>query len=534
MKIKFFTIVLLLSIFSLGYYSDDKKGSSDVFAKPDDFYTKIKVFTSVLETINRVYINEKSRSELLEDAINGVLSNLDPHTVYLPANDFSNWNQTFDGYSGIGISIEKIHGELTIMTVIEASPAAKVGLKRGDKLLKVNAVPVAGLAKPEAIRLLSGPVGSPVRLTVHRSSWARPKAVNLTRERVVVKSVDPYLMVKPYVGYVRLERFTSTTSRELENALNDLESRGMRQLILDLRGNSGGYLNAAIDVADKFIPGGFKIVSTKGRLASSHQEYFSTDIHTHPLYPMVVLIDHGSASAAEIVAGAIQDLDRGLIIGKSSFGKGLVQSQYRFLDGSALLITTARYYTPSGRPIQRDFVDKSKEEYYRDAYNDAEIRTRSYEPENTYKTLSGRLVHANGGITPDIWVENDRNVVSKNVRTLFYSEDRIFYVFVEDFITRYPALRQNVDNFVKHFEVTDQLFRQFCNIVVKTYPEMSMSELVKDKRDIKFLIKREMAYMLGGVHARFRVNMQRDYQLQAGIRHLAEANSLLTIADLPD
>ncbi len=534
MKVKLFIIVLLLSVFSLGYYSDDNNPSSNVYAKPDNFYTKIKVFTSILETISRVYVDETQKSELIDDAIKGILDKLDPHTVYLPADDYSNWNQTFDGYSGIGISFDKIGGEFTIMSVIKGSPAAQSGLKTGDKILKVNNFSLAGLNNDETIHYLSGPIGAPVALSIIRDEWQHPKDIKITRRKIVLKSVTPYMMIKSHTGYVKIDRFTSTTSRELEHALNELESSGMSYLILDLRGNSGGYLNAAIDVADKFIPGGFKIVTTKGRVASSFQEYYATDIHTHPLYPMAVLIDHGSASAAEIVAGAIQDLDRGLIIGKSSFGKGLVQSQYRFLDGSALLITTARYYTPSGRPIQRNFIDKTKEEYYEDAYNDQAIKHRIHLHDTVYKTLSGRPVYDHGGITPDIWIENEQNILSDNLRSLLFSKNKIFYVFAEKYIKKYPKLKSNPNRFISDFHVTDHIFRQFCTLALQSKPDLTFKTLIKDKPNIKFLIKREMAYIIGGNKARFKVNLSRDYQLQAGIKYLSKANALLTVADLPD
>jgi carboxyl-terminal processing protease len=244
----------------------------------------------------------------------------------------------------------------------------------------------------------------------------------------------------------------------------------------------------------------------------------------------VVLIDHGSASASEIVAGAIQDLDRGLIIGKSSFGKGLVQSQYRFHDGSALLITTARYYTPSGRPIQRDFFDKSKEEYYRDAYNDSSIKTiHSDNKQSVYKTLTGRNVYAEGGIKPDIWVENDFNILSDNLRELLFSNKRPFYIFADEYIRANPALKKSEFKFLNEFEVTDAILKAFLVMARRSEPATIDRIVSEDIPDIKFLIKREMAYMLWGKDSRFRVNIERDQQLKSAINKLPMAYRFLSL-----
>lgn len=530
MKVKSFIAFALTIILSLTYITNESQ-VTDVLAKTENFYTKVKIFTSILETIHRAYIDKREPDELLDDAIKGVLKNLDPHTVYLPSEDFKDWNQSFEGYTGIGISFELLKGKITVISVIEGSPAAKAGIRRGDKILAINNESVVGIRREEVSQRLMGPVGTPVTIKVMNSRTTKPKAYTLTRNRISLNSIPYALMLRPDVGYVKLERFTASTPRELEGALNRLESNGMKSLILDLRGNSGGYLNAAVEVADKFIPGGNKIVSTKGRLSSSWQEYYSTAKATHDLYPLIVLLDHGAASASEIVAGAIQDLDRGLIVGKTSFGKGLVQSQYRFQDGSALLITTARYYTPSGRPIQRNYFDKSKEEYYREAYDDERlVREKANDGKPRFKTLSGRPVYGGGGIAPDIWVENDENILSEELREAYFSEHRIFYAFADNFLKKHPHLKDNPEYYVNKFVVTERIYRKFIQFIQTTAPQFSQMNFTSNKEDIKFLIKREMAYLIGGSSARFRVNLQRDKQLKESLRCLSEANKLLTMA----
>ncbi|MFQ5648957.1 MAG: S41 family peptidase [bacterium] len=532
MKVRKPITATLITLIILSFFSETSK-VPDLLARSEQFYAKIKIFTSILETIQRSYIEKMAPDELLEDAITGVISNLDPHTVYLPADDFKNWSQSFEGYTGIGISFEILRGKITVMSVMSSSPAAEADIHTGDKILKINGKSALGLTREEAIRRLNGPAGLPVNLEVASENWLHAKRIQLIRERIVLESIPFAMMIRPQVGYVKIERFTSTTSRELDDALNTLERQGMRYLILDLRGNSGGYLNAAVEVADKFIPGGNIIVSTRGRLSSSFQQFYSTSEKTHDLYPVVVLVDHGSASASEIVAGAIQDLDRGLIIGKTSFGKGLVQSQYRFHDGSALLITTARYYTPSGRPIQRNFLDKSKDEYYREAYNDTFLTSQvALQEKPVFRTLLGRPVYAEGGIKPDYWIENNQNLLSEPLRKLYFSEKRYFYVFAEEFIKRFPGIKSSQEHFIKNFVVTDKIYRDFLEFVKFYEPTLAIYELTnaKDRSDIKFLIKREMGYMLWGRKARFLINLTRDHQLNEAIKYFPKAHELLTLA----
>lgn len=500
-----------------------------LLASGEYLYGKIKTFTSILETIQRAYVEERDADELIEDAIKGMLSNLDPHTSYLSEGNFKTWNESFEGYSGIGISYDIIRDKITVLSVLDDGPAAKIGLRPGDKIISINNEPAVGLKRDDAALKLKGASGTDVAITVERDGWENTRSFKISRKRIILDSITQTLMLTPTTGYIKLERFSTTTPSELDQALTRLERLGMKDLILDLRGNSGGYLNSAIEVADKFIQGGQKILVTKGRLPSSYQEFYSTSENTHPLYPLIVLVDHGSASAAEIVAGAVQDLDRGLLVGKTTFGKGLVQSQYRFQDGSALLITTARYYTPSGRPIQRDYYNKSKEEYYGDAYDD-DLRFQRELNEPTYKTVTGRKVHAGNGIRPDIWVENSENIMSDQVRRLFFSDKRYFYLFAEDYIKKHPSVAADRDRFIQAVRIAEDDFQEFVKLVEHGEPGISRAGLVSDKTTIKFIIKRELAYLLWGSEARFKINIVRDKQLQEALQHFDEAKNLVQVA----
>ena len=527
-------IVLLLSVIllSFGYISQDNHVQNAV-AGTQSFYTKIKIFTAIIETIQRSYIEQMDAEELLEDAIKGITQRLDPHTIYLPPNDFKYWNQNFEGFTGIGVGFEVIDGAITVMSVMAGSPAEEVGILAGDKISRIDGRLARGMSKDEAANSLNGDAGVPVLLEIKGENWAKPREVELVRKRIHLKSVPHALMVRPQVGYIQVDRFTSTTPEELDEALEKLENQGMRYLLLDLRGNGGGYLNAAVEVVDRFVPGGHRIVSTKGRTSTSFQEFHSTNEKTRTLHPLVVLIDHGSASASEIVAGAIQDLDRGLIAGKTSFGKGLVQSQYRFHDGSALLVTTARYYTPSGRPIQRNFIDKSRDEYYREAYDDSLYLAKgSRNPElGPYKTLLGRSVYAEGGIRPDIWIENDGNLFSHEVRELFFSDERFFYAFAEHFASKHPGVKKNEETFIRRFVVTNEVYNNFLDFVKKSDSHLAKLNFdrKKDEKNIKFLLKRTMAYIYWGDAARFRVNLTRDHQVIEALKYVHQANLLLSM-----
>ncbi len=532
MKCKKVLSLVVLFGFTLSILSYAPK-VTDLLANSEHLYAKIKIFTSVLETIQRSYIEEKESDELLEDALKGVISNLDPHTVFLPADDFKSWNQSFEGYTGIGISFEILRGVVTVMSVMKSSPAEEAGIFAGDKITQINGTSSLGLTKEEAAEQFNGSLGQPVSLTIKSKRWAAPKKIQLIRERILLNSIPYSMMIRPGVGYIAINRFTSTTSRELEDALETLERKGMRSLILDLRGNSGGYLNAAVEVTDKFIPGGNSIVSTRGRLSSSFQEFYSTDEGTHKLRPLIILIDHGSASASEIVAGAIQDLDRGLIAGKTTFGKGLVQSQYRFHDGSALLITTAKYYTPSGRPIQRDFAGKSKDDYYREPYlENSQTQTESSHAK-PFKTRLGRIVYGAGGIKPDVQIDTKNNVLSHQVRALYFSEERYFYLFAEILAKKYPHLKRNQTNFINNFIITDRIYYDFAQFIKANNPAFHHATLntPKNREDAKFLIKRDLAYLLWGNDARFKVNMKRDRQLNVALKHFHEANTLLSMTN---
>ncbi|NIW79532.1 MAG: PDZ domain-containing protein, partial [Calditrichae bacterium] len=292
---------------------------------------------------------------MMDAAINGVLTSLDPHTVYLNPAHFHRFTAIMDGTAyGIGIAFEIIEGLPTVISVVPGGPAANKNIHTGDILVKVNDEFVSNKTEPELRLLLSGDKGSEVKLTLKKFLNEEEFAVHIERDEIPLRSINYYFLLKSIFGYVKIDQFSKTVPDELENVLTKLDKMGMACLILDLRGNAGGSLQSAVNLVDMFIAEGKLIMSTKGRKADANETYYASDEDKQPDYPMIVLIDRGSASASEIVAGALQEHDRALIVGTNSFGKGLVQGTFLLENGGAILMTIARYYTPTGRLIQRE------------------------------------------------------------------------------------------------------------------------------------------------------------------------------------
>ncbi len=498
-----------------------------VMASAQDLASKIKILVAIVETIQRSYVEETQPDQLVDDAIKGIISGLDPHTTYLPADNFEKWNQHFEGFSGIGITYAIIRQHITVISVIDGGPAQLAGLRPGDRIVALNGAKVTGLKHDEVPQKIMGANGSRLEISLIRDGWSSPRRIVLVRDHVHINSIPVSAIIRPGVGYIKLERFASTTSEELDQKITRLTADGMERLILDLRGNSGGYLSAAVEVADKFLPAGRLIVYTRGRTPASYQEYTSEDDDNDYHRPLIVLIDHATASASEIVAGALQDWDRALIVGKNSFGKGLVQSQYRFADGSALLMTTAKYFTPSGRLIQRSYANKTKDEYYFEAYDDSLIGEGVSSDSPRFKTAGGRIVYGGGGISPDVLVSAKEAVLDEELRRLYYGEQRVFYTFMKDYLERHPEVKQDSGRFIRSFEVGDLMLTELVKLSGDLHVKISASCLERNRQLIKFILKRDFAYLIWGETVRLKINIEKDTQLQEAFRHFPEAEALM-------
>lgn len=317
----------------------------------DTIYEDLRTFTEVFTTIKKSYVEDVKPRELIRSAIKGMVNSLDPHSAYLTPEAYKEFQTETKGeFGGIGIQIGIKDGSLTVIAPIEDTPAWKAGIKAGDKILKIDGQPTKDMNINDAVSKMRGPKGKPVILTIQRDEWKEPKEITIVRDIIKIKSVK-YKMIDKEIGYIKLIQFQEGTAQDLANALQSLKNSGMQSLILDLRNNPGGLLQSAVDVSEQFLPPKHLVVSIKGR-AGEKIDYYTENLR--PSYtdiPMIVLVNQGSASASEIVAGALQDWGRALILGVQTFGKGSVQSLIPLSDGSALKLTTAKYYTPKGRSI---------------------------------------------------------------------------------------------------------------------------------------------------------------------------------------
>lgn len=491
---------------------------AEIVAFSQQLYEKAMKFNMVLDKIERFYVDERRPEELVEDAIQGMLSNLDPHSIYLSAESYQQFKKEFEGYYGIGIKYDLVGDHFVILSVEEHSPSFAQGLQQGDKIMAIEGVPTEGLRYGELIHKLNGPPNTNVQLLIQRNGWPEPREFVIPRLQIAVDSIPSAFMIEPGVGFIKIVRFTSTTADELDIAFAQLRSEGMKNLILDLRDNTGGSLLGAETVADRFISGGKIIVYTKGRTASSSERYVATNASSLPICPLLILVNQITASGAEIVAGAIQDWDRGLIVGETTFGKALVQSEFPFQDGSALLLTTARYYTPLGRMIQREYGRKSENKY---------IQPEDKSKRPAYTTPTGRIVYGGGSITPDVFIPGKPREISAAVKRLCLAKNRFFFAFADAYVEKHLEISKDLDQFVREFNVSKALFEEFTHTVTSSGFKFSAAEFHSNASEIKFLIKQELARRIWGEQGAYRVAHSVDSQLTEALKHIDKAAALL-------
>jgi carboxyl-terminal processing protease len=370
--------------------------------------------TSALQYILNEYVDTISIDELNESVMPALVEVLDPHSVYIPASEFQRYSEPLVGnFSGIGVSFNMTDDTVAIINTIPNGPSEMVGILAGDRIIQVDDSLVAGVSMPsdDIVKMLKGPKNTVVKVTIYRRGESAPLDFEITRDDIPIYSVDVAYMVNENTGYIKISQFAQTTYQEFMQSVEKLKSHGVEKLIIDLRRNGGGIMEAATMIADQFLQEGQLIVYTEGRTRPRENEV-ATSRGILKEDPLVVLIDESSASASEILAGAIQDNDRGLVIGRRSFGKGLVQEEMRFNDGSALRLTVARYYTPTGRSIQRPY-ENGKEDYYHD-FNERvmhgeleHLDSIKFDDSQKFVTPGGKIVYGGGGIMPDIFVPID-------------------------------------------------------------------------------------------------------------------------------
>jgi len=494
----------------------------------DDLKSNLDLFSQVLFLVQNNYVEAPDNQKLIKGAIDGMLKTLDPHSVFLPPQRAERMDEEFHGeYSGIGIQFELRDAAIIVIAPLEGTPAFRLGLHAGDRIVAVDGKPLPKDLNTDGVfKLLRGPTGSIVVLSVQREGEDDNLTFNVERAKIAIESVPYAYMIRPGVGYVRVVRFAQTTGHELETAIAKLRSQGMKELALDLRSNGGGLLNEAVDVLDQLVPADRLLVYTRGRIPSANEDYKSSERPKISDLPVVVLIDHGSASASEIVSGAIQDLDRGLVVGTNSFGKGLVQNQMRLTDGSKLLLTIAHYYTPSGRLIQRDyskFGDQS--DYVADAFKDDVPSDSVLATRPKFKTAGGRTVYGGGGIYPDVLIKDPPNLTRVQFDMI---NKRAFFEFATHYVARHKTEKWTQQSFDKSFDLSGADWTELRHTMDKQ--KVAMTDSVW-KADHDFMLRQtraELASATLGSQERYRILVEDDTQLQAALDQFPKASRLMS------
>ncbi len=469
----------------------------------------------VMEKVSRYYVDSINNVEVMEDAIEHMLHELDPHSSYLSKEELEEMSEQLEGeFDGIGVSFNVLEDTIYIIRAISGGPSERVGILAGDRIVKVEGETVAGtgITTRDVQRLLKGPKGTMVEISIQRRGVPLLLDFTITRDKIPVFSLDASYMVNDRVGYVRLARFSHTTIDEFETAMKDLKQEGMEDLILDLSGNGGGWLPVAVDLADHFLSGNKEIVSTAGNNMPD-RKYRARRAGLFEEGNLVVMIDGSSASASEIVSGAVQDWDRGVIVGRRSFGKGLVQQPFPLGDGSMIRLTVARYYTPTGRLIQKPYKD-GYEEYAMDLiyrYNNGELNSEDsivFPESQRYQTLTmNRTVYGGGGIMPDYFVPMDTTSYSDYYRELIRRGlfNRFVLQYVDDHRDEYLSRFPDFDSFQKNFQPGKELMDAMI-----AFAESEKLPFNQEQWDIS---EDQIAMLMKGYMARDLWTMARFYEI---------------------
>src|SRR5438270_5381539 len=445
-----FSLTLLVAVAGAtlfgGFYGNRLFGSP----VQTDVQKRLKEYTDLLAAVTLWAPEDTPSDKFVYSSIDGMLRTLDPHTTFLEPKEYADMQDRQKGsFYGLGILVTKRNDQVTVITPLEGTPAARLGIRAGDVISEVEGVATDELSLDEVVKRLKGPKGTTVHIKIMRVGMKEPIPLSIVRAAIPTNSISNVLMLKPGIGYIRIKDFTATTVRELDEAIDRLKSQGMQKLVLDLRQNPGGLLDAAVGVADHFLDKGQMIVYTKGRTPDSAQDYLAPGKHQQLDQPLVVLVNRGSASASEIVSGAIQDHDRGLVVGETSWGKGLVQSVCTREYGPGLALTTSKYFTPSGRNIQRDY--SSFYDYYvADETEEGQATEVPLKDRKVFKTDTGRVVYGGGGITPDVFVKPaplTRTTQILEVRSAIFN-------YGVDYASKHPDLN-------KELVITPQIIEDF-------------------------------------------------------------------------
>ena len=503
-----FAVVILVSALVMGTWAVGR-----VQETGDNTYANIERFIQVLTKVRDHYVEPVTSDKLMDNAIRGMLRTLDPYSQYLDKEEAERLETTTHGsFGGIGISIGTRDGWVTVISPIEGTPAWRAGMQGGDRIIKIDGASTEGFSLDDAMKRMRGEKGTKVVLTVYREGRDRPIDFEITRDIIQIKSVPFAGVLENGVGYIRLSSFSERSREEIDQAFQKIEKQNPRGLILDLRFNPGGLLSQAVEVSEEFAPRGKKIVYTRGRDPSQNRDFISTADKPHLNYPLVVLVNQWTASASEIVSGAVQDLDLGLVAGKTTFGKGLVQTVIpltRSVRGPKLKLTTAKYYTPSGRCIQKDEQLKdgalaSDDEELPEDHAPLPDSMKADKPLPEFKTEMGRTVYGGGGITPDI--ELDEVKIPQVVQDL--EQNQVFFKFA----VKWAAKHKDAP---KDYALTSDIRNEFRDHLKTEKVAFSADSLALAQSFVDTGIRRELARRFQGDEAAYRIAIADDEQVRA-------------------
>jgi len=526
---RFLPVALLAVVLSAligGFYGS-------VFARQDEVTQQYRVFTAALAAIDREYVEEVPSDRLVYGGIEGMLKTLDPHSSFFDPRQYAQMRERQEGrYYGLGIQIQPIDGDITVMSIFEGSPAFKKGLRRGDVISRIEGEDAKGMSSEDAVKRLKGPKGTSVNIAIKRRGYDQLIDLQVTRDEVNIVSVRGAFMIDADTGYLKLGEFTETSNHEVGAGLEQLMAKGMKRLVFDLRDNPGGALDQAIAISNRFLPRGDMIVYTRGRVPNSDQDYRATEQSEYTHLPMVVLVSRNSASASEIVSGALQDHDRALVVGETTFGKALVQSVYRISEQAGLALTTGRYYTPSGRLIQRPW-DGAFDEYLTYTLRDQK-GAREHNSADLKYTDAGRKVYSGGGIEPDKFMAGpvEGFAPTKFGRQIWGSGQ--FQRFADQYLaegdTRFSVANKNKKRIAKGFTVTDEMLQDFRAQLATQKIAVDEEGFKSDLTFIKAMIHYEIDLALFGVEEARRNLILQDPQARFGVSQFGEAQRLTELA----
>jgi len=519
-----FSLVLVAGLLiGLNLNKEGEKNSVFIYPRTDN------KLTNVLNYIEDEYVDTVNKNELVEVAIPEILKQLDPHSVYIPAKELQELNEPLEGnFEGIGVQFNMPNDTVIVIMTISGGPSEKIGILPGDRIVKIEDSLVAGkkIRNTDIVKMLKGPKGTKVKVSIKRKGVPDLIDFEITRDKIPLYSIDIAYIIKNDIGYIKISKFAKTTYKEFRQAIKKLDESGVEKLILDLRGNGGGYLDAATNIANEFLEDGKLIVYTKGK-ARPKRETLSNSSGICLNKKVIVLIDEWSASASEILAGALQDNDRGTIIGRRSFGKGLVQQQTMFKDGSALRLTIARYYTPTGRSIQKPY-ENGDDIYYDDLQqrfdNGEFIEKDSIKFNDSLKfyTPKGKVVYGGGGIMPDIFIPYDTTGQSKYYMDVAHKGLIYRYAFAyadnnRDKLSKFTDYK-SLENYLDQ----QNLLKQFIGFAEEKGVEKNTEDIKESKLLITIQLKAYIARNILDNEGFYPIIAKEDVTLQKAIELLAK------------